>query len=159
MTQRNSFKNIQVLITEYNSSTGQSIRTIDSIHFGRILLESSSNPIIIKMNVIGVKSINNIRLGILDSSIDITGSGSIYEDNSVEYGIIGIEHSPIFYQKTNLTKFFPSLNIDDHPESSSNILINNSLNTESEFIYLNLKATTSITRGSIKYKWFFNFLL
>lgn len=151
------FDSMKVEITEYDPLTGNVLRKLDSLHLGITALEKYSHPIVVKMNVKGTKRISNIRLSIIDSSIDISGSGTKYSDNSVPNGNVGIEHSLVLSEKNSLIKFFNGKNNSSSPSSSNNILIQNSTDTESEYIYLNVQSTDSIHRGYIIYKWFFEF--
>jgi hypothetical protein len=148
---------VSVQITEYDPETGQPSRQLDSINLDRTTPSEQSTPIVIKMNVIGVDKISNIRLGLVKSSETVSGSGSQADDGSVPSGNIGIEHSSSLVEKILLTSFFNGTNQNGVPASTNNIKINNSSRTESEFIYLNVTTPNAVKRGFLKFKWFFDF--
>lgn len=109
------------------------------------------------MNVIGVRKISNIKLCITESSETVSGSGTINSDGSVSEGNFGIEHSPILSVKTSLTSFMPGINVNGIASNNNNVSISNSSNTESEYIYLNMKSPDSVKRNHTSYKWIFDF--
>lgn len=148
---------MKVEMTEYDAVTGQKIRKLTSINFGKTSLNMMSTPIVIKMNVIGVRKISNIKLCITESSETVSGSGTINSDGSVSEGNFGIEHSPILSVKTSLTSFMPGINVNGIASNNNNVSISNSSNTESEYIYLNMKSPDSVKRNHTSYKWIFDF--
>jgi len=149
---------VRIEITEYNPVTGNATRKLSSLNFDRTTLEQFSTPIVIKMNVVGVQKIDNIKIGIIKSSIQIQSSGETNSDGSKTCGNIGIEHSTELIEKSALTSFFPGLNSLGSPASSQNVLISNSSDTNSEYIYLNLQMPETSGRGYIGFKWFFDFV-
>jgi len=111
----------------------------------------------VKMNVIGVKKITNIKLCIIESSEIVSGTGTKNSDGSSENGNFGIEHSSSLLTKTSLTSFFSGSNQTGSPSSENNVYIDNSSNTESEYVYFNAKMPNSVSRGYVIYKWIFDF--
>ena len=156
-TTLNPTGNIYVEMTEYDPATKKIIRQISSVNFGITSLQRKSTPVVIKMNVVGVRKISNIQLAIIRCSELISASGIKYPDGSYSEGNFGIEHSSTLEEKTNLTRFFGGINILLNPVYENNVLIINTSNTESEFVYLNIKTPNVIERGYIGYKWFFDF--
>lgn len=134
---------VKVQVTEYDSETGLPLRSLSSINFGSSQINNFSSPIVIKMNVTGVRKAGNIKLCILSASQDAEN--------------FGIEHSPQFSQKDSLSSFFPGFNPTGDPSSPNNISIKNVSDTQSEFIYLNVKSPTTLHRGSVYFKWIFEF--
>jgi len=157
VTTINPNKGVRVEISVYDPITKEVIRQINSVNFGITSLQQESIPVIIKMNVIGVKKINNIKLSIVKCSETVAGSGTQYSDGSFPEGNFGIEHSPTIEQKDALSRFFGSINTLASPVDINNVSINNTTNTESEFVYLNIKTPNFIERGCVYYKWFFDF--
>lgn len=148
---------VRVEMTEYDPETGWEVRKITSLNFGATPLEKMSTPMAIKMNVIGVKKVANIKLCIIESSEVVSGTGTKNSDGSSEFGNFGIEHSGSLSTKTLLTSFFSGSNPTGSPSSNNNISISNSSNTESEYVYFNAKMPNSVSRGYVIYKWIFNF--
>ena len=148
---------VKVEMTEYDQTTGEEIRKITSINFGIASLEKRSSPIAIKMNVIGVNKIKNIKLCIMESSETVSGSGTENSDGSVPEGDFGIEHSPTLAEKSSLTSFFSGTNSSGSASNINNVLISNASNTESEYVYLNIKTPSEVSRNYVKYKWIFDF--
>ena len=123
---------VKVEVTEYDPITGLPLKHLSSLNFGSAQLNTSTSPLVIKMNVTGVRKISDIKLCILSSSQEIGNPGSTNADNTSTNGNFGIEHSPQFSQKSSLSTFFPGLNPTGIPSSSNNVLIDNVSDTQSE---------------------------
>lgn len=150
--------NVRVEVYEYDPITEESTRRLGSFNFDKTTLLEFSTPIVIKMNVTGVQKIDNIKIGIVKSSITLTSGGSTNPDGSMSEGNVGIEHSTALNQRTCLTSFFGGLNTTESPSNGNNVSINNLSNTESEYLYLSMKMPDTTTRGYIGLKWFFDFV-
>ena len=153
------FPNVKVVMVEYDMATGQAIRTLESLNFDKTTVNSFCTPVVIKMNVVGVKKISNIRLGIINSSQTFSTNLERNSDQSISDGIFGIEHNKNIIIKQTLNSFFAGINDDGKPNNENNVLINNLTNNSSEYIYLNTKTRNHIERGFISYKWFFDFVI
>lgn len=149
---------VRVEVTEYDPVTGSATRNLSSLNFDRTTLAQFSTPVVIKMNVIGVQKINNVKIGIVKSSTAVTSSGTTNSDGSKTDGNVGIEHSPQLVSKSTLTSFFAGENTDGSPSDANNVSVNRSSDTESEYIYINAKMPDQSGRGYIGFKWFFDFV-
>ena len=109
-TTLNPNKGVEVELSIYDPVTKEVIKQVNSINFGITPLQQKSTPVIIKMNVVGVKKISNIKLSIVKCSEIISGSGTQNSDGSFPEGNFGIEHSSELEQKDSLSKFFGSVN-------------------------------------------------
>ncbi len=156
-TTLNPNKGVKVEMSIYDPITKEVVKQINSVNFGITPLQQGSTPIVIKMNVIGVKKISNIKLAIVKCSETVSGIGTQNSDGSFPEGNFGIEHSSALEEKNSLSSFFGSTNTLTSPVYEDNVLINNTTNTESEFVYLNIKTPNLIKRGFVYYKWFFDF--
>lgn len=151
------YSSVKVEVTEYDSETGLPLKTLSSLNFGSAQLNNFTSPMVIKMNVAGVRKISNIKLCVLSSSQTIESSGTKNSDNTSPDGNFGIEHELNFSQKSSLSTFFSGVNPTGDPSSYNNVLIKNVSDTQSEFIYLTVKSPDSVNRGSLYFKWFFEF--
>jgi len=142
----------------YDPETGERTKTIGSLNFDKAMPGERTTVKVVKMSVEGANQITNIKLCITASDpVAPEGSGTTNEDGSVAAGNIGIEHSLVFAEKTALTSFFPGYNLSGLASNANNILIGNSNETTSEFVYMNIKTFEDIGRGYIKFRWFFDF--
>ncbi len=152
-----SFSQVKIITSEYDINTKKKIRDMESINFNRFSPDTSSDIIVIRMNVIGVQKISNIKIGIVKFNGEVVSYGETNSDNTKSSGNIGIERSPSVIYKEKLFSFFPGLNIDSEYSNNNNVSINNLTNNSSEYVYLNIKSNNLVERGYIGYKWFFKF--
>jgi hypothetical protein len=149
---------VRVEVTEYNPNTGMASRKLLSLNFDKTSVMQFSTPIVIKMNVKGVQKIDNIKIGIMKSSIDVESEGEARLDGSKPTGNVGVEHSPSLSEKSSLSSYFGGINETGSPSDVNNVAISNSTDTESEYIYLSVKMPDVSSRGYIGIKWFFDFI-
>ncbi len=152
------FPLVKVVMVEYDSVTGEPLRTLDSLNFERTSPNFFCTPIVIKMNVSGVTKITNIRLGLIKSFYPVTSDGTLNSDGSMSIGNFGFEQSTTFTPKTSLSSFFSAINENKTTSDSHNIKINNLSDNGTGYIYLSLKTNNSVDRGYVGYKWFFDFI-
>ena len=149
---------LKVSMSLYDSETGARIKTIGSLNFDKAMPGQCTDIKVIKMAVEGANQIANVKLCIIGSDPVVpNGSGSVNTDGSVSSGNIGIEHTLVFTEKTSLDSFFRDYNLTGLASNTNNVAVGISDETTSEFIYLNLKTNSSIGRGYIKFRWFFDF--
>jgi len=152
------YESVRANIIEYDADTQEVIRTTESLHFGTTPPGQYSVPVVIKLNVVNVQAIDNIRLAIVKTGAQGTGaSGTNNDDNSVTQGNYGIEHSENLVVKSSLNSFFPGVNGTEDPASAFNVDIGRLSKTESEYIYLNVKMPSSTQVSYVTYRWFFDF--
>ena len=149
---------VRVEVTEYSPVTGLPTRQLTSINLDKTTILHFSTPIVIKMNVVGVQKIDNIKLGIMKASLVIESSGTTNTDGSKTEGNAGIEKSLMLTEKVELTSFFGGINTTEFPSDENNVSIKNSTATKSEYVYLSLQMPDNSCRGYIGLKWFFDFV-
>ena len=149
---------VRVEVTEYSPVTGLPTRQLTSLNLDKTTVLHFSTPIAIKMNVAGVHKIDNIKIGIMKSSLTIESSGATNSDGSKNNGNAGIEKSLMLTEKTTLTSFFGGINTTGSPSDENIVSVKNSTDTESEFVYLSLQMPDNSCRGYIGIKWFFDFV-
>ena len=149
---------LKVTMSLYDSETGERIKTISSLNFDKAMPGEWTDVKVVKMTVEGANQIANVKLCITSSAPVVpNGSGTANTDGTTAAGNIGIEHSLVFAEKTSLTSFFPGYNLAGLASNANNVSIGTSNETTSEFIYMNLKTHSSIGRGYVKFRWFFDF--
>ena len=137
-----------IIVRQYNPTTGAFIQNISSLGFGRIVAGSSSPVQVIDFTFTGVSSVTDIRLGLV-----ATGGVGVSQ--------FGYDTSTAFdLNKANgpCSNHFTVLNSGtgyDVPANST-ILIGNRDSTTSNFVYLDvLLSSNNLGSGAGSYKIYF----
>jgi len=145
-----------VFLLLYDQETGEMVKTSKSLNMNTANPGEYTKPIAIRMFVDGVSKIDNVRIGVVGGSAQITGSGTENSDGSVSSGNAGIEHSQTLQKKTDLTSFFPGKNETKTSIGGNLVSIGTLTRNSTEYVYLNIMTENSPGSGFIKYKWFFD---
>ena len=153
-----------IIIREYNPSTGAFITNTSSLSFGRIVAGTHSPIKVIDFSFTGVTSISNVKLGLVSTGgIDVNdgSTGTVYADGSAELGNLGIQHDTAFnptYGAGPATKHFPGLN-DGSNSNLNTVNIGTRNDTTSQFAYLDVAlGADNLGSGAGLYKIFFDFV-
>lgn len=131
-----------------DSPTTQNSLLAQSLSFGTIAPNEISKTIVVQLNVPYVKTITNIKIGLV-------ATGGIEFANNL-FGIISsVELRDDITPDNN----FQGVNTDRDPLSLYNVNIPNKDNNTSEYVYLNVQLPKDqvIGSGICRFKWFFDF--
>jgi hypothetical protein len=145
-----------ISLTLYDPKTGTKIKSCKSLNFNKANVGEFTTPVVIRMFVNGAIKIENVRIGIVDSTETISGSGTANADGSVSAGNAGIEHSKTFIEKASLTRYFEGANETGISTGGKLVSVENLTANSTEYIYLNTKVGDEVGDGYVKYKWFFD---
>lgn len=147
---------ISISLVLYDTETGEKVRDAKSLSFKKANSGEFTPPSVIRMFADGARKIENVRIGIIGSSGEITGSGDANDDGSVPSGDAGIEHAKSFQQRTELESFFPGMNETGLSSGGNLVSVNTLTENSTEYVYLSVKIPDGSRGGFVKYKWFFD---
>ena len=132
------------------SSNKGSINTINSqsLSFGTLAPGSISKTIIIGLRVPNAKTIDNIKICLVDTG-----------DIEFQNNIFGVEVRSYIDYNVVCSTFFQGLNEDNDPNNANNIAVENKDIISSQYVYLNVRLPENQTVGNgvIRIKWYFDY--
>lgn len=152
-----------VTVREYNTSNGALAGNIQALSFGRIAQGMHSPIKVIDFAFTGISITSNVKLGLVNSG----GLGinempeNISSDGSSSNGRFGVEHSSSFefdIAKGPLQRHFAGSNQTGLSTDGNNVVIGTRNDDTSQYVYLDLEATSNDTgvKGGT-YRIFFDF--
>lgn len=152
-----------IIVREYNPESGILLGNITTLKFGKVISGSHSRVKVIDIAFEGVRSVSNIRLGIISNSgIAVnTDPQNLLPDGTASNGNFGIEHSGAFEQnktKNPLSRHFAGLNGTASSSDRNNVLVGQRNDNISNYIYLDVRISAgSIGKSNGAYKIFFDY--
>ena len=154
----------KLTIQEYHAESGALLGNISVLNFGKITSGHTSRVKIIRLAFSEVTQVGNIKLGIISNgglTVNSNPENISTNDGSSLNGRFGIEHSVDFDSKKAsqpLSRHFPGVNTSITAGNINNVSIDNSSETISEYIYLDIEIAASNIGGvNGAYKVFFDF--
>lgn len=141
-----------ITIREYDSLTGEYVRSYSSLEFGNILAGGESKIGVFDFVVTGVSNISDFKIMVHSSGgLEVSPSDAIVTDNIADNGNFGVEFSSTFEVKPSLTKFFTDVDLP--------VSVNMRAENITNYVYMNLSpGTFEKTDGNIIYRISFNYL-
>ena len=153
-----------IVTREYNPTTGEFVGNISSLSLGRIIVGTSSPVKVIDFAFIGVNSVSNIKLGLMNSGgivVNHDPGQTPQSDGSVLTGKFGLEHTTNFdlaKAASPLQRFYLAVNGTGGASDAYNIDVENRSDTVSQFVYISLVLDNNdLGATAAVYKVFFDF--
>jgi hypothetical protein len=154
-----------IVTREYNPTNGAFIGNVSSLSFGSVPVGTHSPVKVIDLAFVGVASVSNIRLGLLNSGqLKVTDApcDAPNSDGSCSNGYFGIMHTNSFDQSVAqggcLTHFRDAYASGVTPDNSVSIGLRDTDGKISQYIYLDIQLGDSdVGFGGGTYRVFFDY--
>ena len=147
-----------VTLREYNPESGALLGNVTTFKFGRVSSGTSTRVKVIDIAFTDATYIGNLKLGLI-ANAGITVNAD--PNGSASNGNFGIEVTPSFDSSkasAPLTRHFAGLNGTSTANNTNNVSIGTRSGTVSNYIYLDIKTSSSassVANGA--YKIFFDY--
>lgn len=151
-----------ITLREYNPENGSLIGNVNSLKFGKLTSGSTTPVKVFDIVFDGVSNVSNLKIGLISSggitvNVDPQGVSSVGATN----GNFGIKSSAEFDSSMasgDLDRFFAGLNGTGTSTDSNNVSVGMRSDNISNYIYINMRLSSSIS-GSANgaYKIFFDY--
>ena len=152
-----------ITVREYHPDSGALLGNISVLNFGKITAGTHSRVKVIDIAFSGVTAVGNIKLGLIaNGGITVNENPlNVDENGTSSNGHFGIETSSEFSSSkaaSSLVRHFQGVNANVTAGSSNNVTIPNRTKTVSEYIYLDIEPSSTISdKVNGGYKIFFDF--
>jgi hypothetical protein len=150
-------------VREYNPESGALLSNITTMKFGKVSSGTHTRVKVIDIAFDEVTSVGNVKLGLIaNAGITVNADPQDVSDNgSTSNGNFGIEDSASFDSSKSsepLTRHFAGLSGTAISSDSNNVEIGTRSSAVSNYIYLDIKVSSTISgSGNGAYKVFFDY--
>jgi len=152
-----------ITVREYNPESGALLGNISTLNFGKITAGTHSRVKVIDIAFGEVSVVENLKLGLISNGGITVNSApeDLDPDGTAGNGRFGIESSTAFSSSqaaSPLSRHFAGLNGDGTSSDNNNVLVPMRSSTISDYIYLDIEVSASLSGlANGAYKLFFDY--